>query len=79
MGYEICLGIKQFQPSVSFNIETSNLICTANERTGFYMKCNTRLKWVKHLKLGWCKSDIYVTIFLGNYVVEADTEKCQKW
>ena len=36
-----------FQPSFAFHIETSRLICTANQVTGFYMKCNTGLKWVK--------------------------------
>ena len=29
-----------FQPSVAFHIETSHLICTANQMTGFYVKCN---------------------------------------
>ena len=32
-----------FEPSVTFYIETSHLICTAY---GFYMKCITWLKWV---------------------------------
>ena len=36
-----------FQPSVAFNIETSHLICSANQMTGFYMKCNIGMKWVK--------------------------------
>ena len=36
-----------FQPSASFHIETSYLVCSANQMTGFYMKRNTRLKWVK--------------------------------
>ena len=35
-----------------FHIETSHLICSVNEVTGFYMKCNTGLKWVKNL---WIK------------------------
>ena len=30
-----------FQFSVAFHIETSHLIWTANQITGFYMKCNT--------------------------------------
>ena len=33
-----------FQPRVVFYIETSHLIYTANQMTGFYMKCNTGLK-----------------------------------
>ena len=32
--------------SVAFHIETSHLICIANQMTGFYMKCNTGLKSV---------------------------------
>ena len=39
--------INLFQPSVTFNIETSHLFCSAKQITGFYMKCNARLKWVK--------------------------------
>ena len=32
---------------VLFHRETSRLIWTANQMTGFYMKCNTGFKWVK--------------------------------
>ena len=32
---------KLFHLSVAFNIETSHLICSANQMTGFYMKCDT--------------------------------------
>ena len=35
-----------FQPSVAFHIETSHLICIANQMTGSYMECNTGLEWV---------------------------------
>ena len=35
-----------FQPSFAFHIETSHLVCTTNQVTGFYMKCNTGLQWV---------------------------------
>ena len=39
--------ISSFVPSVALNIKASNLICTANQIFGFYMKCNTaRLKLV---------------------------------
>ena len=31
-----------------FHIETINLICIANQMTGFYIKCNTGLKWVNN-------------------------------
>ena len=37
-----------FQPSVAFNIETSHFIYIANQMTGFLMKCNTGLKWLKY-------------------------------
>ena len=35
------------QSSVKFYIKTSHLICTVNQMTGFYMKWNTELKWIK--------------------------------
>ena len=38
--------INLFQSTVTFYIETSHLICIANQMTGFYMKCNTGMKWV---------------------------------
>ena len=38
--------VNPFQPSVAFHIETSHLISKANQMTGFYVKCNTGLKWV---------------------------------
>ena len=39
--------INPFQSTVTFHIETNHLICTANQMTGFYMKCKTGVKWVK--------------------------------
>ena len=38
-----------FQSIGEFGIETSHLICTANHMIGFYMKCNTGLKWIKRM------------------------------
>ena len=38
--------INAFKSSLHY-IETSLLTCTANQMTGFYMKCNIGLKWVK--------------------------------
>ena len=35
-----------FQLNVTFYIETSHLICIANQMTGFYMECNA---WMKRL------------------------------
>ena len=42
-----------FQPSVAFHRETSQLFCCWKEMAGFYMKCNTGLKWVKREFLKW--------------------------
>ena len=39
-------SLKLFQPSAVFHIETSHFICSANQVTGFYMECNTWLKWI---------------------------------
>ena len=39
--------VKPFQPSTEFLIETSQLIFSANQTTGFYMKWKSGLKWVK--------------------------------
>ena len=38
--------INPFQLSVAFHIETSDLFCSAKQMAGFYMKRNTRLKWI---------------------------------
>ena len=38
--------VNAFQPSVMFHTETSHLFCSLKQMTGFYMKCNTGLKWV---------------------------------
>ena len=37
---------KSCQPIVVFHIETSHLFCRVKQVTGFYMICNTGLKWV---------------------------------
>ena len=37
-------SLKPFQPSVAFYVETSHLICSANQVNGVCMKCNTGLK-----------------------------------
>ena len=34
----------QFQPSVTFHVETTHLFYSTKQRTGFYMKRNTELK-----------------------------------
>ena len=40
-------SINLLHPSVVFHIETSHLICCADQMTGFYMKCKTGLKRFK--------------------------------
>ena len=50
--------INLFQPSVAFHKENSNLICIANQNTGFYMKSNVGLKWLKQCHYH-CQSDVY--------------------
>ena len=37
-------SVKSFQSSAAFHKETSQLICSANQMIGLYMKCNTGLK-----------------------------------
>ena len=39
--------LNSYQPRAAFHIGTSHLICSANQVTGFCMKCNPGLKWVK--------------------------------
>ena len=48
--YYLISMFKTVQPSTS-HIETSHLICCANQMTGFYMKCNAWLRWVKMVNL----------------------------
>ena len=60
--YFLC-HFNQFQPSVTFHIETSHLICTANQTTGFYMKSNTWLKWVNG-SYKWAHSVLLCEVFL---------------
>ena len=38
--------LTKFQSSVAFDKETSRFIFTANQMTGFYIKCKTGLEWV---------------------------------
>ena len=47
--------INPFQPSVVFHIEASHLHCRAKQMTGFYMRCNIRLKWVQDFRT-WNKN-----------------------
>ena len=55
--------INPFQPSVTFHIETSHLICSAKQITGFYMKYNTGLK-----ELSFLSSHVNMTLNLSIFV-----------
>ena len=48
-------SINTFRSSVAFHVEISHLICTINQTTGFYMKYNSALKWVKE-----CHKQLFV-------------------
>ena len=36
-----------FLSNIPFHVETSHLICSANQMTGLYMTSNTEIKWIK--------------------------------
>ena len=40
----------KFQPTVVFHIEPSHLFCTSDQMIGYYVTCNTGLKWIKILR-----------------------------
>ena len=44
--WKICF-CNPFWPSVTFHIETSNLICIAYQMAGFYLRFKTGVKWFK--------------------------------
>ena len=56
--FETC-QFNPLQPSFAFHVETSHLICTTNQMTGYYMKCNTGLKWVDWFFRCLCLSKCY--------------------
>ena len=67
-------SFNSFQPSVAFHIKNSHLIWTANQKTSFYMKWSTGLKWVelniyyftyKYFELIKVNISIYIYIFRG--------------
>ena len=57
--------LNPFQPSVAFHIETSHLICNVILTIGFYMRCNTGLKWIKLFKF-WFQFSKNETLMLMN-------------
>ena len=52
-----------FQPSVAFHIETSHLISSANQITGFYMKCSQVSIW--NATVSWNGLKLIVSIASG--------------
>ena len=68
-----------FRPSVVFHIETSHLFCSAKQMTGFYMKRNTGLKWVKRFQVIFGKGQLHgqnetaVIIFFEKFRVYSAT------
>ena len=40
-------SLKLISAQCCFDVETSHLFCRARQMTGFYIKCNTGMKWVK--------------------------------
>ena len=71
-------SLNLFQPNVVLHKETSHLICTTNEVTSLYMKCNTGFKIGQFLSLYMdffmvvlkdaSLISIYLIISLGEYV-----------
>ena len=58
--------VNAYQPSVTFQIETSLLICSASKMTDFYMKWNTGLKWFTLLCLNPTKWSNALKQLIGN-------------
>ena len=60
----LVINVKAFNPfqsSDGFHIETSHLICIANQVTGFYMKCSPELKWFSPiLSKYWTKNEVSI-------------------
>ena len=56
--------VNPLQPSVAFHIETSHLFYSANQMAGFYMKYNTRLRWVNSKNM---------RVLYANYLISKTT------
>ena len=74
--------VNPFQHSVAFYIETSHLICSVYQMTGFFMKCNTGLKWVNLVPLllvlnKYCKKSTLIRSFSGPHFPAFGPEKLQ--
>ena len=71
-----------YSSNAALHIETSYLICFANQMTDFYRKCNTRLTWVKlgiknTIHIQYSKSMCGVTLtMLYNYCLLSYEDVC---
>ena len=54
--------INALQPSATCHIKTSHLFCRAEQLTGFYMECNTGLKWVNRNSTDWENFEIKILL-----------------
>ena len=52
--------INLFHSCVAFHIGTNHLFCIANQRTSFYMKSNSGLKWVCHISFSKLHFKFYI-------------------
>ena len=76
------LEFNSSQFSVAFHIETSHLACKANEVSGFYMKGNTRLKWVKYTFTNkvFNENTLCYTFPTGNYMFKVNNKNSRaRW
>ena len=64
---EWALALNPLQPNIAIHIETSHLFCKAKQMTGFYMKCNTGLNLVNHLK-GYRK--VLVEMYISSHTTK---------
>ena len=77
-------SLNQNQPSGTFHTGTSRLFCIARQMIGFYMKCNTELRYVK---LGRCSkgtpSRFWGFVLLNDFVILKDADSdfliCVYW
>ena len=77
------ISINPSEPSVTFHIKTSHLICSAKQMTGIYMRSNFQLKWVKIIISG--KSVYYAKVLFTFFmcagvtlIISGITEKSQR-
>ena len=60
----------QCQPNVSFHMETSHLMCFANQKTGFHMKCNTGPKRLRPIFQHCTANNLTFWYYDGNFLLK---------